>query len=138
MKEIVLQRQNLWNSCVSACMAMMLDLPVKLVEDEFHTAYKDGSNNEFNYALTKGLRMEPCLSNEELCWSYVYCITAPSINSEALLHALLLDCRDGETVKIYDPAIGGRTYVLKDEEVVSGKTVKLISYSLFSKCENIL
>ena len=100
------KRQTLANNCVSACIAMILDLPVELVTDEFHQDYIDCKTDPFNYLTAKGLNV--CLHNithRRPENDRIYIISVPSLNVKSGLHCVVADCYD-DMWTIYDPQDG--------------------------------
>lgn len=104
MKPITLKKQNLKNSCMSACIAMIADCDVTKVEEEFNTGFQNHTIKPADYCAKVGVTL---IRNDERYRAMpgkLYILTVPSLNSPAMFHAVVLDWRDGENPKLYDPS----------------------------------
>lgn len=129
--EIKHQQQPTATSCASACIAMLLNVPVEDVIKKFHDQYKAGEINIDHYLLNHGLTVEPLLSTYwQTQWDNVYLLAVPSLNIKANLHSIILDTRH-DAVKIFDPNMGKPNknyYVLDEKENKTEFEYGLISY----------
>jgi len=120
--------QNNEKGCVSACLAMLLDIPVEQVEDEFHEKYIYGKIEIDEYLHVKGMACRPTLavmSHGKMQRETYYIITAPSLNYPAYLHQLIMYFDDDlEEWIILDPNKGNghrKYYVnIKDKKKKPG------------------
>ena len=124
------QQQPTWNTCVSACVAMLLNKPVDEVVSEFHEDYRAERVDPDEYLMKNGVNCEVLLTNAKLEMGSIYLCSVPSLNKQALTHAILLDMRD-EFWSLYDPNMGkeGKLYYVPNipDEEVEGNEVKLIT-----------
>ena len=127
------QQQPTSTSCASACIAMLLNVPVEDVIKKFHDKYKAGEMNIDHYLLNHGLTIEPLLSSYwQAQWDGIYLAAVPSLNIKANLHEIIIDTRNND-VKIYDPNMGKPSkcyYVNDDKEDKTEFEYGLISYIL--------
>lgn len=84
------------DTCVSACLAMLLNKPVQNVINAFHEAYHHDSMrvNEFTYLSGLGLPVQKCYTLEELDDEYVYMLGVPSLNIPGIMHSVVLYFQD--------------------------------------------
>jgi len=126
------QQQPTDNSCASACIAMLLNVPVEDVIKKFHDQYKAGEININHYLLNRGLTVEPVLSDYwQTKWGHLYLLAVPSLNTKANLHSIIVDCRLEGKIDIYDPNMGkeGKNYyVLNEKENKTEFEYGLVSY----------
>ncbi|WPJ72109.1 hypothetical protein DEEACLCL_00092 [Salmonella phage CRW-SP2] len=125
------QVQPTATTCMSTCLAMLLDRPV---EDIISLHHEDLSQweitigdilcmNGIPFILGKGINQVATIYHD-----YVYVLCAPSLTSPGILHQILLDTRHGNTV-VYDPLKGsGKPYYTLDEDDESPLAVKLVSW----------
>lgn len=130
MKQITHQQQPTPTSCVSACLAMLLDIPVKDVIDEFHDKYMKADIDADDYLKAKGVKAKSCLStHRRIEPGKVYLIAAPSLNLEASTHEIIFDFRDDFVV--LDPnmgKVGKKYYVWKAGKDLGELEVDVKSY----------
>lgn len=131
LNPLVHQKQPTGNTCMSACLAMILDRPVQNVIDEFHDSFES-----FEMTIGDALHLNgvPFIAgrganqNITIYHDYVYVLVAPSLTSPGILHQILLDTRDGKLV-VYDPLKGtGKPYYTLDESDESEQAIKLVSW----------
>lgn len=109
MKKIKHQQQPNYDTCTSACLAMILDLPVKDVIAEFHEDWMNRKSDPAQYLAPKGVQFEIHRDPYDNCleWGKLYLMTAASVNVSGQFHHLLVDLRGGEdNVAVYDPNRG--------------------------------
>lgn len=97
-EKITHQMQPTGNSCSSACLAMILDLPAQEIINDFHQDYFDGKTRPFNYLskVREISNIRRCYSDEWLdgdSWG-VFLAVVPSLNLEGITHSVVFDCRD--------------------------------------------
>lgn len=107
--ELKLQKQVISNGCMSACVAMVCELDVNVVTEQLHEDYVNHVTTPEQYARKLGVILsEPFPGAQRDCIKsgYVYILIVPSLNTWGMLHAVVLDARDPENIKCYDPANG--------------------------------
>ena len=105
-------KQPTYNSCTSACLAMLTGLPLDQVMDEFHEKWVNGDDvptcqfNPYTYLCSKGfmpqLNCNPY--GATLLGNAASLLTVPSLNLEAINHHLIYDCTDMENPQVLDPS----------------------------------
>lgn len=141
MKTITHQQQPTSTSCVSACLAMLLDVPVQQVVDDFHDKYHAQEQLPHEYLAAKGLTTSPGKSTELALYpGKLYLVAAPSLNIEANMHEIIVDFRDKENcMVILDPnqgKEGKKYYVYKPEAKLQENEVNLICWFIDYEIEN--
>lgn len=135
-QEIQHQVQPTWNSCVSTCLAMILDSPAQDIIDEFHDDYHGDKNTIIDYLTSKGLKIKeiPRGQNIDLTKEGLYLINVPSINIRGRTHQLVANIYkedNGFRWQLLDPAMGreGSEYYVWDagEEVI-GESFAILSW----------
>lgn len=125
------QMQPTFNSCMSACLAMLLDRPVEEVVASYHDLMAGWemtmgdilSIEGIPHMMGKGINQTPTIFHD-----YVYVLCMPSLTCQGLLHQVLLDTRNEQTV-MYDPLKGtGKPYYTFDESDKSPIAVKPVSW----------
>ena len=131
MKKIKHVMQPTPNTCVSACIAMLLDIPVETVIEEFHDLYVDNQMNADEYLELKGMSAYPLLSTyRQVLPGNTYLICAPSLNLEGATHEIIMDFRT--EFRVYDPNMGRegkKYYVWKNGENLGELEVDIKGYS---------
>ncbi|QBQ71160.1 peptidase C39 family protein [Shewanella phage S0112] len=108
------QRQTLPNSCVSAALAIALDLPVQMVTDAFHELYEQGNAEIyylFNHLQVTFIRAAS--DERRIQPDRISLLVVPSLNAPGLLHMIVAQTSPcGKLWYILDPAKGveGRKY----------------------------
>lgn len=106
MKELKHQQQPTGNTCTSACLAMLLDEDVSGIVDEFHQAWRAGTESPATFLKKRGVDFlvhgDPY--DNRLEWGKVFLLTVPSLNIIGGLHHIVIDLRD--EVKVLDPNKG--------------------------------
>ncbi|WPJ68551.1 hypothetical protein OMDBNIEC_00065 [Salmonella phage STP-SP5] len=108
MTKITHIKQPTLNTCVSACLAMILDKPVEEVVAEFHDRYYDNWAITISEYLQKyNVRHICCVGGgrETLIFGGLYLCTVPSLNIPGALHQIVIDMRDHKFM-VYDPIKG--------------------------------
>ena len=105
MKPVILQTQPTPHSCVSACLAMLLDVPVEEVHEEFHFPYRNFEMSILEYAHKKGMMFVSGQSDSVLYYGMVYLLAVPSLNIKSGVHQIIVDTRNHK-FQIYDPNEG--------------------------------
>lgn len=109
MKEIIHQQQPNYDTCTSACLAMVLGTKVDQVIAEFHEDWVNRESDPARYLAAKGVAHAINCDPYDNClnWGKLYLITVPSVNMQSSLHHILVDLRRGEDdVRVYDPNQG--------------------------------
>lgn len=109
MKEIKHQKQPTPDTCTSACLAMILDIPVDEVVKEFHEDWMNRRTDPAHYLIKKlakfQIHREPY--DNALLFGKVYLVTVPSVNITGRNHHIIVDMRHGPGKEIvYDPNDG--------------------------------
>lgn len=109
MKEIKHQMQPTPDTCTSACLAMILDVPVENVVEFFHKDWMARKTDPAHFLVRNFVKFqihrEPY--DNVLKYGEVYLISVPSVNITGRNHHLLVDMRQGEGKEIiYDPNEG--------------------------------
>lgn len=107
----VFQAQPCPTSCVSACVAMVLNIPVAAVMADHHDAYHN-QNRSFREILNSSgasfTSFDSC-DRQSLEESGIYLLTVPSLNIEGGNHEILVEYDDDVCRwAIYDPRRGGK------------------------------
>lgn len=109
MKEIKLINQPTTNTCASACIAMLADMSINQVLNEFHNKYTSHQITLQGYLLSKGVQITTPMFKPSfpapLTQGRVYILTVPSLNEQGMFHSIVVDTREGPA-KIYDPCEG--------------------------------
>lgn len=133
IKPILHQQQPDSFTCTSACLAMLTHTPVDTVISEFHEAYFRNEMKPIHYLTSKGLNVEALFTHCRTLPGELYLIVVPSLNKDAKLHNVILDLRDDDEFKVYDPnqdVEGRRWYVIWGQEIKSNYEVELSAYIL--------
>jgi len=113
--EIKLVQQSTDNGCMSACIAMVLDLPLDEVMEAFHDDYHEGEIRAEDYIRMRGVDVELLFAAGSRVYSdQLYIVSVPSLNLEGINHVVVMDTRNNET-KVFDPNEGreGKRYYTK-------------------------
>lgn len=104
---ITLQMQPCPVSCVSTCMAMIVERPAADLIKEFHQAYRDGDITLRNMLDFLGVGYTAFYSVDcpPLAEEGVYLCTAPSLNIQAGNHQILIEVTD-DGYFVFDPVQG--------------------------------
>lgn len=113
-------KQPTLNTCVSACLAMILDKPVEEVVAEFHDKYYDSwKTTTYDYLVYNGKRPVPYSGGgvERISTGNVYLATVASLNVPGALHQVVLDLSDSKFI-VHDPMRGwpGKKYYIGPDE----------------------
>ena len=127
------QIQPTWDSCVSACIAMISDRLVEEVTEEFHELYIDQKIEVDEYLHRKGIKCRPLVSvNAEFMLGRFYMLSVPSLNKDAHMHAILAYWDDDQQFRIEDPnkgKEGKRYYIEPDKEPLNDNELCMVGYS---------
>lgn len=112
--EIEFKQQPTYNTCVSACLAMILGADVDEVIAEFHLEYwgvNEGKLKVTDYLKRKGVPFKYCNFEDKPREDGVYLVTVPSLNIKAGTHNILWCMQSAEEEgffyqRILDPATG--------------------------------
>ena len=117
-KKITHQVQPTPTSCASTCIAMLLNIDVNIVIDEFHDGFMSHNEDMSGYLKRKGLDIVELMStNNMIMWDKVYLMTVPSLNLKGINHYIVGDSR-GDLFKVYDPNKGkdGKFYYCNEDD----------------------
>lgn len=122
------------NTCVSACMAMILDKDIDIIVNEFHDKYWENSieNNEFDYLDKHGVAYELCTARDQGIYEgTINYLSVPSLNIVGGIHAIIVDARNGYVV--YDPCKPPYKSYTLDENELSEDKIRLTSWFLLCR-----
>lgn len=131
---IKLQQQPNDNTCVSTCMAMILDEPADTVINDFHQGYIDPNvtNKVTDYLNAYGLPYTVCNFETPIVEKGVYLVTVPSVNTRTALHNIVV-VGDDSGYSIYDPNAmrnGVKSYSFGEIDELLENEVKFSGYSV--------
>lgn len=122
---IIHQQQPTFNTCMSACVAMVAGQPVDEVVKRWHQAFHD-KTDWLDDALDY-YKIPYFYGNQrraELLYGFIYFLTVPSLNIVGGLHQILVSLTADRGIEVFDPVKGrpGSKYyvygeVLSDDEV---------------------
>lgn len=101
-------KQPTLNTCVSACLAMILNKPVEKVIEEFHSRYYNNWEITISEYLTKNGVPHHCSEGggrETLHMGGLFLCTVPSLNIPGALHQIVIDMTDHKFI-VHDPIKG--------------------------------
>lgn len=101
-------KQPTLNTCVSACLAMILNKPVEKVIEEFHSRYYNNWDITISEYLTQnGVNHHCCEGGgrETLHMGGLFLCTVPSLNVPGSLHQIVIDMTDHKFI-VHDPIKG--------------------------------
>lgn len=130
MTPITLKKQTITDGCVAACVAMLLNKPVTEVMDDFHHRFVNHEIDLIDYLLENGITAVPpnWQDRYRILGGFIYVLSVPSCNTLARMHMVLLDVRDQENPKLYDPS-NDRVYCVPGEASGPGE-VDLTSWTV--------
>jgi len=132
MKIIKHQQQPTNNSCVSTCIAMILNQPVDQIIKEFHKDYLNQEINVDEYLHIRGIKCRPLMSTGSvMIWERIYFLSVPSLNVLGYWHQILGYFDNDGNFKIQDPNKGREDklyYVEHDIEFTKYNEFRLKSY----------
>lgn len=107
-------KQPTLNTCVSACLAMILNKPVEEVVAEFHERYYNNWNITISEYLTKYKVKHHCVEGggrETLSFGGLFLCTVPSLHIPGALHQVVVDMTEHKFI-VHDPLKGwpGKKY----------------------------
>lgn len=100
------QRQPTDNTCVSACIAMILGCDVDAVIKEFHSEFFAGNISILSYLEECGIEAKVGTVGFVTRMGKTQIVSVPSLNEEAKFHSVVSDTRGGKGYQIYDPQMG--------------------------------
>jgi hypothetical protein len=117
-------------SCVATCIAMLIDEPVEMIMGDFHDRYMHGGITIPQYLDAHGIKHKEFNSIEWITDQGRYLVLAPSLNTHAKLHTVIMDISPYGNY-VYDPYDDGEHhyYVSPTKEVVTRCEVRLYSFA---------
>ncbi|KRS22851.1 hypothetical protein AAY72_01710 [Alishewanella sp. WH16-1] len=116
------------DTCTSACLAMLTGIPVDKVINEFHQGYFNRDLNPCDYLAIKGIQhtVNSNPYNNNCDWGCAYLVAVPSLNIEAGMHNIIIDCT-GDEIAILDPCKGrdGKKHYINWTQEPTGNEVNL-------------
>ena len=132
MKELTLVTQPTHNTCTSACIAMITELPIDQVIEEFHTKYINHHITLHGYLRVKGVSTKMPVEKPSfpapLSPGHLYILTVPSLNEEGMFHNIVVDYRWGEKPHVLDPCEGKKNHKYYDNYLTGDLAVPLKSW----------
>jgi hypothetical protein len=113
------------NGCVLACIAMMTNIPLKMVEDAYPEFDGIGLSTIDTIRIFNRLGYEPIqYVNPIMFPKRLYMCGIASLNNLGGLHAIVVYCKSDGTMDIYDPLEGieGKLIYGNKEENIKLKT----------------
>lgn len=103
------------DSCVSACMSMILNIPIEKIWQSFHEEYLNGDALPEDFMTDNGMPYRPCLTGERMpADGKHYMAVAPSLNIEGGMHCVVLEyAGEPGMFNVLDPndgRAGAKTY----------------------------
>ena len=122
------QMQPTKDTCMSTCLAMLLDRPVAEVAETWHESFANWETTIGDVLCMEGvpfLQGKGINQTATIYHDYVYLLCMPSPATPGILHQIIMDTR-GDKVVIHDPLKGtGKRYYTLDEDDKSPLAVKL-------------
>ena len=140
--KIIFQQQPTPVTCVSTCIAMLLNVDVQEVISEFHQNYFEVKENKAkvsDYLKSKGVDFNICNFEDSPEKEGMYFVTVPSLNIKAGNHQIIwiLEAAEQEGYfyqRVLDPATGreDRFYYTNHEDLLNYDPLatKVYGYSL--------
>lgn len=126
------QTQPESDTCVSTCIAMILEEPAEVIITEFHDDYFAGKIEIDECLHKRGIRCKSMIAHDQsLLNNKIYFLTIPSLNHKGLFHQILMEVYEDGGYEIHDPAKGREGslyYVNHDEEVLRPQQMRLKSW----------
>ena len=128
----LVHQQQTKDTCVSACLAMLLNIPLDQVVSEFHAGYMARDTEPEDFLRRHGVKVRDLLTSERgMVEGGLYILTVPSLHFPGKNHCILADARDGFT--LLDPQQGrpgSKYYVWKKDDELQENEVNLDGYCL--------
>lgn len=125
--ELIYQKTS--NTCMSACIAMVMNTDFETVRSEFHAQYTRHESCPVRYLRSKGMKAEKVGNPFELEIGYVYILMVPSLNTLGMFHAVVVDHTCPSGPELYDPTREHRQrYAI--EAIEPGETDLMSFYAL--------
>lgn len=106
MRQIEHQTQNLIDSCVSTCVAMLAGVPASEVEQKFHALYHAGGAPIEMMLAAYGVSCTKMYTDDDVVAGHVYMVLTCSLAQPGRFHMVILDARSLDNCRVYDPAKG--------------------------------
>lgn len=93
--------------CVSACLAMVLNMRVEDVTEEFHSGYIDNEEQPHEYLESAGIPFRSCYAHERYMKpDHIYMVSVPSANLPGGTHMIVIHMTSDDCWILYDPNLG--------------------------------
>ncbi|HHT1687825.1 TPA: hypothetical protein ACTYOT_006075 [Raoultella ornithinolytica] len=101
------QQQPTFNTCMSACVAMVAGQPVDEVVQRWHQSFHDRTDwlddalDYYKIPYFYGSQRKA-----ELLYGFIYFLTVPSLNIQGGLHQILMSLTAERGIEVFDPVMG--------------------------------
>ena len=118
---IELKQQPTPDTCVSTCLAMLLNEDTQTIIDQFHASYKAGQTNPIKFLEQRGIKVNDGKPYQYLDEDGLYFLMVPSLNIQATNHQIIYIIEEGGNGwfhTLLDPVKGreGKLYYKSDFE----------------------
>lgn len=101
-------KQAAGNGCMSACLAMLTEIPVEQIMADFHDSYRSKLITPQMFLANKGIKWKYEERADDrlvgyLDQGFIYLMSVPSLSRKNETHSILVDYR-GEEPIVLDPA----------------------------------
>lgn len=131
-------------NCVSACLAMIANLPIDIVDAEFNDDYHNQLIETHDYLDKIGIPYRRCFTSErEAKNNHIYFMVVPSANIQGNLHLIVVHVVDENNTYVYDPNDGkagkvSLSFFNKDEDAPDGyRNIKAWAIDFEFKAEDV-
>ncbi|AVU77113.1 hypothetical protein [Pseudomonas rhizophila] len=137
------QAQPCPTSCMSACVAMALNIPVGMVRREHHDTYHEGGSlRDVLQAYGVGFESFDSADRHSINRSGLWLLAVPSLNIEGGLHQILVEFdKDSGTWVVFDPnrTVGERKFysAAPDDEGPLARALSGFSTDAFIPIEEV-
>ncbi|WP_145577036.1 hypothetical protein [Yersinia alsatica] len=101
------QQQPTYNTCMSACVAMVASIPVEDAVNRWHDGFHQKSewlDDALDFYKIPYFYGHP--KRGELLYGFIYFLSVPSLNITGGLHEILISLPSEGNIKVFDPAMG--------------------------------
>ncbi|AFI55285.1 hypothetical protein TSMG0002 [Halocynthia phage JM-2012] len=119
------------HTCTTACIAMILDVPILSLLKTFHVKNLKGQITSSDFLRENGVNVTECNTLERVVDDGIYVLCVASLNELGALHNIILEQIDGKRT-IYDPIKGtkGKRYYTLSKFDVSDEAFMLTQYAI--------